>query len=96
MVAGKNSFTRVCFEYYNLAVPTVEAHCEEDDNTQQQVDALVYPWQRLCIPYGRLFELSVVDTETQFSVCLQSRHRSPFPLHQLGLGLGFVRTQLVF
>lgn len=61
---GKGAFIGIHFGYLRLPVPTGVIRCGKTGC--QQVNALVYQWQRVSILYGLYIELSVVDIETQF------------------------------
>lgn len=85
----KGRFIAVRSWYLSLPVPIVATICQEDGCILQEVRALVYSWQRVCIPYECRVAVSVANTETQFSVFLWSKHHSACPFHHFGLYQAF-------
>lgn len=90
MVGGENSFITVRFGYPSLPVSDALVSCREDGCILQSVNALVYLWQRVCIPYFYRVTLVVVDTETQFFVFLPCKHHRACLLGHCGLDHDFV------
>lgn len=82
MVAEKFSSIAVCIQYPSLPVPNAAIDCTEEDSIFQQLSEFVRSSQRVCISYENFVELSVVSTETPFSVfvCCENRSYCPFQL----------------
>lgn len=78
----------------HLPVPPAAASCVEESCALQQVNALIHPWQQVCIPYALRVELFVVDAETQFSVFLSGKHPRACLLQHSGLDKAFFKRSV--